>query len=185
MKDNENQEKGGAKVNAPIDLMLAREIRNLDPEMMPTRDLWSGIERNMIEYPQRKKSEWAVSWMPVGVAASLVIAVSALVVNMLGINQQPSQLLSAEHAITAVQSHYLEVRNPLIDQFAETNKSLAPETLEELYRNIQIVENARKDIEAQVRMDPDNQRLVAMLMRIHEKEIKLLKQDYSKPGRFL
>lgn len=183
MTDEKNQETG--QVSTPMDLVIAREIRALDKEIMPTRDLWSGIERNISEFPQPKKTEKTRDWMPYGIAASLVIAVSSLLVNLVGSSQPNQQLVTAEHAINSVQSHYLEVRNPLVDQFAETNKALAPETLEDLYRNIQIVENARKDIEEQVRQNPDNQRLVTMLMRIHEKEIKLLKQDYSKPGRSL
>ena len=37
------------------DLLLAREIRNLDPEMSPGRNLWLGIERRIQDYPQKSK----------------------------------------------------------------------------------------------------------------------------------
>ncbi len=183
MKDKENQDQKVNQTDEPVDLMLAREIRNLDREMQPTRDLWSGIERNIIEHPQRKKSEWSGNWMPYGVAASLVIALGSLLINLMGNNQSPYSLAPSEAALTNIQSEYVKVRNPLVDQFTENNKQLAPETLNDLYLNIEIMEKARRDIEAQIRQNPDDHRLVEMLMRVHAQEIELLKQDYSKPSR--
>ena len=167
----------------PVDIMLAREIRELDREMMPTRNLWEGIERNISEFPQSKKREWSTNWMPYGIAASFLVAFSALVLNVVNMQQEISPMLSAGATINTVQEGYLQVRNPLVDRFSETNKTLAPETLDDLYKNIEIMAKARRDIEEQVRQNPDNQRLVTMLMRIHEQELQLLKQDYSKPGR--
>jgi len=176
------QDQGHSKGDQPIDLLLARQIRDLDQEIQPSRDLWPGIERNIIEYPQRKKTEWRNDWMPYGVAASLLLAVSALVINLTGVNQSADRFVAAEHTISAVQNGYIKVRNPLVEQFTEVNKNLEPATLEELHRNIEIMEQARLDIEAQVRQNPEDQRLVEMLMRIHSQEIELLKQDYSKPS---
>lgn len=177
MKDKENQN------SEPVDLMLAREIRNLDREIMPGRDLWPGIERNISQFPQRKKTEWLGDWMPYGVAASLVIAVTSLLINLAGTQQSTFGFTPSELALMNVKTEYVKVRNPLIDKFTEVNKELAPETLDELYRNIEIMEKARKDIEAHIRENPDNQRLVEMLMRLHEQEIELLVQDYSRAGR--
>ena len=182
MTEKENQEQKTNKVDRPIDLMLAREIRNLDAEIMPGRDLWPGIERNISEFPQRKKFEWSNGWMPYGVAASLVIAVTSLLVNLTA-NNMSIGLIPSELAVANIRSEYVKVRNPLVDQFTETNKQLAPETLEDLYRNIEIMEKARRDIEAQIRENPESHRLVEMLMRVHEQEIELLKQDYSRPDR--
>ena len=44
---------------------------------------------------------------------------------------------------------------------------------------------ARHELEAQVRRNPENRRLVEMLMRIHEQELELLRQDFSRPGGFM
>lgn len=177
MKDKENQN------NEPVDLILAREIRGLDREIMPGRDLWPGIERNIAQFSQRKKTEWLSDWMPYGVAASLVIAVTSLLINLAGTQQLTLGFTPAELVLMKVEAEYVKVRNPLVDKFTEVNKQLAPETLDELYRNIEIMEKARRDIEAHIRENPDDQRLVEMLMRVHEREIELLVQDYSKAGR--
>jgi hypothetical protein len=79
----------------------------------------------------------------------------------------------------------MKTRDPLVERFTETNRNLAPATLEELYRNIEILAQARRDTESQVRQDPTNRRLVEQLMRIHEQELALLKQDFSQPSRAL
>jgi hypothetical protein len=167
----------------PIDLMLAREIRKLDTEIQPTRDLWPAIERNISETPQRKKTEFGNNWMPYAVAASLVIAVSSLMLSAVDRNQPAGLLMPANYTIDSVSAGYQRVRNPLVEQFALTNKNLAPDTLNDLYRNIEIIEAARRDIELQVRQNPENTRLVEMLMRLHQQEIELLKQDYTKSGQ--
>ncbi len=166
----------------PTDLMLAREIRKLDAEIQPTRDLWPSIERNISQTPQRRKTEFGNNWMPYAVAASLVIAISSLMLSTVDRNQPSSLLMPASYTIDSVSAGYLKVRNPLVEQFADTNKHLAPETLDDLYRNIEIIEAARRDIELQVRQNPENTRLVEMLMRLHRQEIDLLKQDYSQAG---
>lgn len=168
-----------------VELQLAREIRGLDREIMPQRDLWKAIERNIADYPQRKQFSLQRDWMPYGVAASLIIAITALVVNVVGIEQKGSTLLASDYAIDSIDSGYMNVRNPMVDQFRETNKNLDQATLDDLYRNIEIMAKARKDIETQVRANPENTKLVEMLMRVHERELELLKQDYSQPGRSL
>ena len=179
-------EKQTGKVSEAMDLVLAREIRNLDPEIQPGRDLWPAIERNIADFQQAKKRVWTENWQPYGIAASLVIAVAALTSNFVTPNQTEFGQTAANtgsFAIDNIGVEYLKVRNPLLDQFKETNKSLAPETLEDLFHNIQLMELARRDIEVQLREHPESRRLVEMLMRIHQQEIELLQQDYSKPGR--
>ncbi len=166
------------------DLVLAREIRNLDPEMSPERNLWAGIERKIQDYPQKQKKT-SIDWVPYGVAASLVIAVSALLLNMLQLSTTESQFVSTARSFDLMQAEYIQVRNPLVQKFSEVNKELDEQTLNDLYRNLEILAQARRDIEAQVRQNPENRRLVEMLMRIHEQELELLKQDFSRPGRFL
>ena len=54
-------------------MQLAREVRNLDREMQPSRDLWAGIERRIEAHPQPKKAE-PIAWMRYGMAASVLMA---------------------------------------------------------------------------------------------------------------
>ena len=164
------------KVTETSDLQLARLVRDLDQEMQPDRDLWMGIERRIVAHPQREKTQR--DWMPYAVAASLVIAVSAMLLNVVQLDVRP-ELQSVDRSFDDMNMEYMQVRNPLVRQFSEVNKDLDEQTLNDLYRNLEILEQARKTIEAQVREEPENQRLVELLMKIHEQELELLKQDFS------
>ena len=84
-----------------------------------------------------------------------------------------------------MQVDYVQLRNPLVQKFGEVNKNLDEQTLDDLYRNLDILESARKEIEAQVRENPENRKLVETLMRIHEQELDLLRQDFSRSGHFM
>ncbi|MDZ7686034.1 MAG: hypothetical protein U5O39_14295 [Gammaproteobacteria bacterium] len=112
--------------------------------------------------------------MPYGVAASLVMAASALAIALLAVDQPVEPAFRCyDDSINQLESEYRQVRNPLIEQFNETNRNLDPVVMNDLYRNIEIMAQARREIEAQVRANPGNERLVEMLMRIHEQEIEL------------
>ena len=179
---DQNQSDRNNSASDSSDLELARAIRNLDREMRPERDLWVGIERSIIDFPQKQKREW--DWMPIGVAASLLIAVSAMLLNVLPTAQfSQRELVSVDQSFDRMNAEYRQVRNPLVEQFTEVNKDLDDQTLTDLYRNLEILAEARNEIEAQVREQPENHRLVELLMKIHEQELELLKQDFSRSTR--
>ncbi len=176
--------------NLEWELKLAREVRSLDREMQPSRNLWEGIERKIQDYPQPKKTQTELPWMRFGMAASVLMAFSAMVFSLLGYQGATSPetaFASFDRAggntLDVMQVEYQKNRGPLVEQFTKANRDLGPATLEELYRNIEIMAKARVEIEAQVRQDPTNRRLVEQLMRIHEQELALLKQDFSQPSR--
>jgi hypothetical protein len=85
---------------------------------------------------------------------------------------------SLEESVRQVQSDFLAVRNPTFRQFEQTNKELDPETVKLLYRNIEIIEKARKEIEFALMATPENEQLLGMLLRLHEQELDLLNQSY-------
>jgi len=118
-----------------------------------------------------------------GIAASLVIASLSLALNLDKRLDEVPQVVSFDRSIDHLQSEYLQVRNPLVQEFGKTNENLDPVVLEDLYKNIEIMEQARREIEDQVRKNPENRRLVEMLMNIHERELELLKRDYTQPTR--
>ncbi len=163
-----------------LDLNLARAVRSLDREIQPERDLWVGIERNIIHHPQRRLAERMQDWMPYGMAASMVLAVAALFISLNQVNSNPAGLAVAlDPAMGEMKQEYLQVRNPMVEQFNQTNKDLDSRTLQDLHRNLEILELARRQIEEQVRQNPENTRLVEMLMRVHEQELDLLKRDFT------
>ena len=68
--------------NLISDIELARLVRDLDREKPPQRDLWEGIQRGILDHPQARRDRDSNYWMPYAVAASMLIAVSALMLNL-------------------------------------------------------------------------------------------------------
>lgn len=165
----------------PVDLKLAREIRHLDKEIQPERNLWPGIEQRIADYPQRKTRR-IEKLIPYGLAASLVLALAALMVSL---TNTPSSGPIPTASLETLQAEYMRVRNPILEQFNETNRGLDPQSLSDLYRNIKIMEDARHEIEILIKQNPDNRHLVGMLMKVHRQELELLRQDYTRAQQSL
>lgn len=167
--------------NGLTDLEFARRLRDLDDEIQPERDLWVGVQRQILDLPQGRHRE-PLFWMPYAVAASLLIAVSALMLNVVQMQRTdsiPVQLTGLDE----LQLEYVQVHNPMVENFTRVNASLDEGTRTELYRNLEIMAQARRDLEYQIRANPDNHRLVAMLMKLHEQELALLKTDFTHLSR--
>ncbi len=167
------------QVDDLLDISLARAVRNLDREIQPHRDLWPGIERHIANFPQRDRDSFVYRMMPYGMAASLLIAVTALVLSLYPTSpMQTAHYASLEESVRQVQNDFLAVRNPSFQQFKQTNKELDPDTIKLLYRNVEIIEKARKEIELALIANPENEQLLGMLLRLHEQELGLLNQSY-------
>ncbi len=166
--------------NGPQELDLARRVRQLDREMMPDRDLWPGIERQISRHSQRR-----VSWGGLGIAASLIMATCALALSVMDRAEMSltAVQLTLDESLVQMDDNYQRVRNPLEVAFGETNKSLDDETLDDLYRNIRIMRDAGLELERLVRAHPEERKYVEMLMRVHEQELELLKRDYTGEGQ--
>lgn len=178
MTDNDNS--GGD----PLAFGLAKAIRELDKEMLPERDLWPGIERRIADLSYRQGQSWRSWLLPVAVAASFLVAVSTLVLTLYRFEQlDTTGKITFEQSMSQIQTGYLNVRNPLIREFEEANKDLDAETIALIYRNIEIINQAKRELEAELRKNPENQRLMKMLMRIHQQELDLLNQEYLRNTR--
>lgn len=178
---DENHTKGTESIS---DLELARMVRDLDPEMQPDRDLWVGVQRRILDHPQKPVRDQQF-WMPYAVAASLLVAVSALVLNIVQM-QQPASIPQGQlTGVAEIQQEYLQVRNPMVERFNQVNSALDEETRTDLYENLEILDRARRDLEYQVQANPENVRLREILIRIHEQELELLKKDFVHSGTSL
>lgn len=169
------------------EMELARLVRDLPSGMEPDRDLWAGVQRQILDHPQKFKEPGQSSWMPYAVAASLLVAVSALMLNIVQFQTgQPGgyrDVAMEQMPLNQLRSEYTQVRNPMVDEFTRVNQGLDQKTLEELYRNFQIMEQARLELEQQIRENPENLRLLEMLQKVHEQELELLRQDFSSPSK--
>ncbi len=170
------------------DLQLARAVRGLEVELQPQRDLWLGIERRIDQSPQPRPRS-SGHWLPYGVAASLLIAVASLMLNLfapVGPDPKTSQEpVGVAATLDQLSADHASRRAPMLATFQAVNASLDHNTRVELYRNIEIMDRARREIEAEVREHPQDRELVSALLRIQQRELWFLNQDYSYFGRTL
>jgi len=178
----DNSEGTSAALADGFELRLARAVRELEPTLPPGRNLWPGIARRISDHPQRQPATWRRHWLSFGVAASLLMAASALTLTVFELRQPAAQLLTATPAMYPQPGAYQQVNNAMLASFTQANKDLPPATLAVLYHNLDLLAAARRDIEAQVKDHPQDSRLVAKLIQIHEQELTLLKQDYMAQG---
>ena len=164
-----------------FDLVLARAVRELPPELEPSRNLWPGVERKIADYPQRRGFSLKQQWQSMGVAASFVMAASALTLALVNLNEPGAQWASGGTPLDQMSQDYEQARRPLLVKFTETNKYLGADTLNNVYANLEVLAQARREIEAQLHDTPQDGRLLEQLMRIHEQELELLKQDFLAP----
>ena len=160
------------------DTALARRARTLG-DIHPERDLWRGIERQILDHPQ-KTAVGSGAWMPYATAASLLMAASALIISLVQPGERPGvdpQLA----ALGAIQQDYLRVRNPMVEQFGMVNRRLDDKTRSALFENLEIIAQARREITLELRENPQNDRLREMLLRLHEQELALLRKDFTAP----
>ncbi len=137
-----------------------------------------------MDFPQKPERDQQF-WMPYAVAASLLVAVSALVLNVVQM-QQPGPVSQAQlTGLEEIQQEYLQVRNPMVERFTQVNNALDEKTKTDLYENLEILNRARRDLEYQVQANPENVRLREMLIRIHEQELELLRKDFVHSGTSL
>jgi len=169
--------------NLISDFELAQLVRDLDREKMPERDLWAGIQRNILDHPQKTPGRDQQLWMPYAVAASMLIAVASLMLNLT--QDQPVSFQTETAGFDQMQQEYIQVRNPMVEEFNRVNDRLDDKTMTVLHQNLDILAQARADLEQQVRENPDNQRLLDLLLKIHEQELELLRQDYTRPSTTL
>ena len=118
--------------------------------------------------------------MPVALAASLVLAATSLLFNFLpGLGQVGgARDQTLPWALEQMQLDYQLVHGPISSQFTRMNRLLPDETLNDLHWNFQLLEEAREGLESAIRKDPDNRRLLAMLMKLQEQELDLMKEVF-------
>ncbi len=177
---NESEQPG----NSLSELELARLVRELPEEMAPERDLWRGIERQIMDAPQ-PETGGSRDWMPWGVAASFLVATAALVLNLAQVPGEQTLPVQDQLVLNEPAAEYRMVRDPMVEQFQRVNSGLQPATRNDLMRNLDILREARRNLEQDLELDPGNQRARQMLIRLHEQELALLKQDYLGPARSL
>lgn len=180
---------------------LVRRTRELPRGIEPRRDLWDGIEADIrADGPavtaadgRRVGSAGLFARLALAAATLVLVAGTALFVGLrlgrstAGQGPAPSGPgvgaavvgLDLEH----VGCEYDRARGQLLAVLDARRGSLAPDTVEVVERNMQVIDQAVRDIRTALSESPGDEALGQLLVATYRREIDLLQQVTSLPGR--
>jgi len=189
--------RGEAKLRA-----LARRTRELPRGIEPRRDLWDGIEASLRTEgwaetaTDRRRTGSTASWLRLGLAAAtlFLVAGTALFVGLrlgrstagtrtaplaVGVEEAAVGGLDLEH----VGCEYDRARGQLLAVLDARRGSLPPDTVEVVERNMQVIDQAVRDIRTALSESPGDEALGQLLLATYRREVDLLQQVTRLPGR--
>lgn len=189
---------------------LLAEAESLDASIEPPRDLWAGIARRIDAEgagtkpfpaarpaPRRRRAYallGAAAALAVGIAGALGIpALSGSAASLAASSgagrrafaYRPRPMpasFKASPGLAKSQAAFEAARAELYAALEARRPSLSPDTARVIERNLRIIDEASREIEAALEKDPDNQELSSFLITTYESEIRTLRQAALQPG---
>ena len=151
---------------------LRPHLQSLPAEIAPARDLWPEIARRL---DRRGHSRW----LPVAVAASLLISVSATWFTWQVLVQQrhdAAALLAAQQLLQQIRQPYLPVRAEYEAQWPVLRAQLDPETAKVVERNLEIIHKANAELARALERQPDSPVLRQLLRQTMTQEVDVYRR---------
>lgn len=152
---------------------LRDAIAKLPQEMMPERDLWSGIEKAINQKSQTVTSDSNKVFMPTAWAASVVAAVLLTWVT-LGPQQESTQ--NPVNLVAEMQQDFERQKQTMLVSFGTPDVKQLSEAMQ---AELNKLSSAQKTISKALADDPNNSDLLNLLRWTQKQELDLLKQLYS------
>ena len=152
--------------------------RDLPPSISPSRDLWPGIEkriqaRKIVPFPARRL---------LAVAAAVLIFVAGIYTGVLrdwGSTQQATREAdagpSATQLLDRVEEEYTMASTDVFERIAGREDDLDPVTVELIRHNLEIIDEAIREIREALDEDPENPRLNRLLTGEYRRRGTLLR----------
>ncbi|HEX8431165.1 MAG TPA: zf-HC2 domain-containing protein [Longimicrobium sp.] len=167
---------------------LLAEVANLPTEILPERELWSGIAARIEAEPVATHRRWrGQRWLGMAAAAILLVVSSSLLTLHLSERRiasrvtapaewlgrsggPPTALVSFEPAERDYQNAIAELQTVL----AARKGQLAPETVRTLETNLRIIDEAIAQSRAALERDPNSAELTQMLTDAYDQKMNVL-----------
>jgi len=169
--------------NVPTDLAehsIVRKARMLDKEIQPETDLWSGIADQIRDLPQQDYNQPSYnSWMPVAMAACMLIAIGALgFAGYTNYSMQPQTIvtIAEESTVTLIEQPYMVARTGYLTALATEEQQMSPQVREVLKKNLKIIDDATQEIRKALKENPNDPFLTDALLLTRQKELQLFNQ---------
>lgn len=170
---------------------LIEEARRLSRASQPAQDLWAGIAER-IGRRKDPPQETAVRTITIRLGRIRALAATALVLLALGAffvvphtgeksgdfppNPAPAAYERAE-------AEYLQAREALLDSIRSREDALPPSTLESVRENMRVIDGAVAEIRTALADDPNNQKLLQILLFAYRKEVDFLSRIARLPAQ--
>jgi hypothetical protein len=158
---------------------LLAEAAALPREKSPQRDLWPGIRAQI-----GSRAAFG-SWLPLAVAAALVLAVAGGYF-LRGGPGAPSPARPAEpiarpvsvasSTLADAEDDYDRASAALLAALHERRDSFSPETIASVEKNLAVIDTALAEVREALRRDPENPELTRMLAATHRKKVDVLRR---------
>ncbi|MBC3766844.1 hypothetical protein [Neptunicella marina] len=152
--------------NQQFEQDLRNKIDQLDKNMQPQRDLWTGIEVALSEQHTTKKKPY------------LAIAASVMVVGLVGWLGLKSDIVadnSPQLVQTLTQQHQQQMQGLLVT-YAD-----APALTNDWQQQLDELDRAADAIKQALAKDPNNPALLKMLQQVYQQQIDLVEKVHA-PG---
>ena len=169
---------------------LVAEVAALPGELLPDRELWSGIAARISAAPVAARGgRRAPRWLSMAAAAVILVTGSSLLTLKLserrlatrvtapaewlgGSGKAPTALVSFEPAERDYQNAIAELQTVL----AARKGQLAPETVRTLETNLRIIDEAISQSRAALERDPNSRELTQMLTDAYSQKMNVLQR---------
>ncbi len=192
MSDRSNNQ--GNSQGDPLSQMLA----SLPREVPPERDLWQGIQAEIVKTPIVTDTAPVVHfassrWFQLAAGLLLVLATSltTFVITRQSMERDPAvqvaqqtqpvpmataplNAMPVSFGPEALGADYMKARSELNTQFQERIKTLAPSTRAKLERNLAELRHAADEISKTLTENPSDPLLQDLLMSTYQRELQLL-----------
>ena len=151
---------------------LRTHLQALPGEIPPARDLWP-------EIAQRLDRPGHFRWMPVAVAASVLISVTATWFTWQVFEQQrrdAAALLTAQRLLQEIRQPYLPVRAEYEAQWPMLRAQLDPDTATVVERNLEIIHKANAELAKALERQPDSPVLRQLLRQTMTQEVNVYRR---------
>jgi hypothetical protein len=146
--------------DSQLDALLAR----LGRDIPPPRDLWPAIEAQASARPFPQHRPWQIA---AGIAAVMLIATFTL-----HLWQRPAPMVAGP-ALQDVS--YLRARAQLEQSYRARLGQLAPDTRQQVERDLNVIRDAREDIRRALASDPGSPLLNELMTTTWQQEIDLFR----------
>lgn len=161
---------------------IVQRARQLNRNIEPERDLWPAIAEKINEIPQQEHSpKKNNSWMPMAMAASLMIAIGAIsfagyTYNSVNKWDGATDLNRNISSVQLIEQPYLIAKASYLTALATSEKQISSSVRDVLRKNLLIIDNAAREIRHALKNNPNDPFLTEALILTRQKELELLNQ---------